>query len=124
LESNDIPKVPFGKRATAYPGIAPLGDILQAEIGGDQVQEMQESINWDAKPLVEGELESGKPKTTVRGGKMLVTGKTRCLACPAVLMNLKVSGSGEIRDKLRLLVRGHLDEKVRLLELDYQPFKI
>ena len=45
LESNDIPKAPFGKRATAYLGTAPLGDILQAEIGGDQVQEMQESIN-------------------------------------------------------------------------------
>ena len=45
LESNDILKVPFSKRATAYLGIAPLRDILQAEIGGDQVQEMQESIN-------------------------------------------------------------------------------
>ena len=55
---------------------------------------------------------------------MLVTGKIRCLACLTVLMNLKVSGSGEIRDKLRLLVRDHLDEKVSLLELDYQPFKI
>jgi hypothetical protein len=65
LESNDIPKVPFSKRATAYLGIAPLRDILQAEIGGDQVQEMQETINWDAKPLVEGELESriSRPKT-------------------------------------------------------------
>jgi hypothetical protein len=55
---------------------------------------------------------------------MLVTSKIRCLACPAVLMNLKVSGSGEIRDKLRFLVQSHLDEKVSLLELDYQPFKI
>jgi hypothetical protein len=81
LESNDIPKVPFGKRATAYPGEAPLRDILQAEIDGDQVQEMQERIDWDAKTLVEGELEAGKPKTTVKGGKMLVTGKIGCLAC-------------------------------------------
>jgi hypothetical protein len=52
MESNDIPKVPFGRRATAYPGTAPLRDILQAEIGGDQVQEMQESIDWDAKWMV------------------------------------------------------------------------
>jgi|SRR5450432_2209754 hypothetical protein len=81
------------------------------------------SIDWDAKTLVEGELEAGKQKATVKDGKMLVTGKIRCLACPTVLTN-KVSGSGEIRDKLRLLVRGHLDEKVSLLELDYQPFKI
>jgi hypothetical protein len=84
---------------------------------------MQESIDWDAKTLVEGELEAGKPKATVKDGKMLVIGKIRCLACPTVLMN-KVSGSGEIQDKLRLLVQGHLDEKVSLLELDYQPFKI
>ena len=85
---------------------------------------MQEGIDQDAKPLVEGELESRKPKTIGKGSKMLVTGKIQCLACPIVLMNLKVSGSREIRDKLRLLVRDHLDEKVSLLELDYQPFKI
>jgi hypothetical protein len=100
LESNNIPKVLFGKRATAYPGIALLRDILQAEIGKDQVQEIQEGIDWDTKLLVEGELEFGKPKTTVRGSKTLVTSKICCLACPAVLINLKVSGSGEIQDKL------------------------
>jgi hypothetical protein len=50
---------------------------------------MQEGIDWDAKPLVEGELESGKLKTRRRGGKMLVTGKIRCLACLAVLINLQ-----------------------------------
>jgi hypothetical protein len=55
---------------------------------------------------------------------MLVTGKIRCLACPAVLINLKVSSSGEIRDKLQVLVQGYLDKKVSLLELDYQLFKI
>jgi hypothetical protein len=43
--------------------------------------------------VVEGELESGKPKTIERGGKMPATGKIRCLACPAVLMNLEVCGS-------------------------------
>jgi hypothetical protein len=48
---------------------------------------MQESIDWDAKTLVEGELEAGKPKATVKDGKMLVTGKIRCLACPTVLTN-------------------------------------
>jgi len=50
---------------------------------------------------------------------MLVTGKIRCLACPVVLINLKVFSSGEIRDKLRSLVQSHLDEKVSLLELNY-----
>jgi hypothetical protein len=85
---------------------------------------MQEGIDYDTKPLVKGELESGNPKTIVRGGKMLVTGKIHCLACSTVLMNPKVSGSREIRDKLWFLVRSHLDEKVSLLELDYRPFKI
>jgi hypothetical protein len=69
--------------------------------------------------LVKGELEARKLKTTVRGSKMLVTGKIHCLACPVVLINLKVSSLGEIRDKLRLLVQGHLDKKVSLLKLDY-----
>jgi hypothetical protein len=55
---------------------------------------------------------------------MLVTSKIRYLACPTVLMNLKVSSSREIQDKLRFLVQSHLDEKVSLLELNYQPFKI
>ena len=76
------------------------------------------SIDWDAKTLVEGELKARKPKATVKDSKMLVTSKICCLACPTVLTN-KVSSSGEIRDKLRLLVQGHLDEKVSLLELDY-----
>jgi hypothetical protein len=50
---------------------------------------MQESIDWDAKTLVEGELEARKPKATVKDSKMLVTGKIHCLACPAVLTNLQ-----------------------------------
>lgn len=42
----------------------------------------------------------------------------------AVLMTVEVSVSEEIQDDLRTAVRGYLDEKVRLLELDYQPLKI
>ena len=72
---------------------------------------------------MEGELKARKPKATVKDSKMLVTGKIRCLACPIVLIN-KVSSFREIQDKLRLLVQGYLDEKVSLLELNYQPFKI
>jgi hypothetical protein len=35
----------------------------------------------------------------------------------------EVSGSEEIRDELRFLVRDYLDDGVSLLELDYQPLK-
>jgi hypothetical protein len=72
---------------------------------------------------VEGELKAGKLKVTVKDSKMFVTSKIRCLACPTVLTN-KVFNFKEIQDKLQLLVQGYLDEKVSLLKLDYQPFKI
>ncbi|KAI9715685.1 MAG: hypothetical protein M1812_005837 [Candelaria pacifica] len=89
LESNDIPKVSFGKRATVYPGIAPLKDIIQAEAVGKQAREMQEQgISGDTIPVFEEELEFGRSKTTTRKGKMLVTGKTDCSTSPAVLMNI------------------------------------
>ena len=36
---------------------------------------------------------------------------------------VEVSASEEIRDDLRIIVRSYLDEKFRLMELDYQPQK-
>ena len=89
MESNDIPKVSFGKRATVYPGVTPLKDIIQAEAVGTQAQEMQEQgINRDTKSVLEGELGFGRSKTITRKGKMLVTGKTDYSDSPAVLMNI------------------------------------
>ncbi len=38
-------------------------------------------------------------------------------------MDTEVSGSQEIRDDLRRLVRGYLDAGLNLLEMDYQPNK-
>ncbi len=38
-------------------------------------------------------------------------------------MDTEVSGSQEIRDDLRRLVRGYLDNGLILLEIDYQPNK-
>lgn len=35
-----------------------------------------------------------------------------------------VSAIDEMRDNLREIVRGHLKDKVRLLELEYQPVKM
>ena len=37
------------------------------------------------------------------------------------LIDVAVSASEEIQDDLRRLVRGYLDERVSLLELEYQP---
>lgn len=55
---------------------------------------------------------------------MLVMSKT---SCPVDYNNLltdnEVSGSQEIRDNLRRLVRGYLDDGLSLLEIDYQPNK-
>lgn len=31
LESNDIPKLPFGKPVTTYPGVAPLSGVFLKE---------------------------------------------------------------------------------------------
>ncbi|KAI9769850.1 MAG: hypothetical protein M1840_003844 [Geoglossum simile] len=103
-ESNDIPKEPFGKRATLYPGKAPLQDIFRAEVTEENIEKKQiETVDWDTKILIEEELESGRPSR--KEGKMLVA----------------VSGTDDVRDELRSLVRDHLADGISLLELDYQP---
>jgi hypothetical protein len=63
-------------------------------------------------------------KKRKKSDKMLVMSKT---SCPVDYNNLltdnEVSGSQEIRDNLRRLVRGYLDDGLSLLEIDYQPNK-
>jgi len=55
---------------------------------------------------------------------MLVMSKTSCpVDYNNLLMDIEVSGSQEIRDNLRRLVRGYLDDGLSLLEIDYQPNK-
>jgi hypothetical protein len=82
--SSDIPKVPFGKRATLYPGIAPLQHILGEEVAGDRFRKQQPGdIDWDARLRVEGDsqrlreggLETGRSENLKRSGKMLIFGK-------------------------------------------------
>jgi len=52
---------------------------------------------------------------------MLITGTSnRALACDHANY-LTVSANDEVRDDLRNVVRGHLSDKVRFFELDYQP---
>jgi hypothetical protein len=38
-----------------------------------------------------------------------------------MLMSIKVSASGQVRDQLRLAARGYLGDGVSMAELDYQP---
>ncbi|KFZ18315.1 hypothetical protein V501_01286 [Pseudogymnoascus sp. VKM F-4519 (FW-2642)] len=84
LESSNGDKVPFGKRATMYPGTANLEEILQVESTGKHIIRVQE---------------------TQERGRMLVI----------------VSGTCKLRDHLRALVRAHLDDGVKMQELDFQP---
>ena len=37
------------------------------------------------------------------------------------MLTIIVSGTNKLRDDLRSLVRDHLNDKVRLYELEYQP---
>ncbi len=62
------------------------------------------------------------PKERKKGGEMLVMGKPPCpVDYDDLLMDTEVSGSQEIRDDLRRLVRGYLHAGLSLLEMDYQP---
>ncbi len=64
------------------------------------------------------------PKERKKGGEMLVMGKAPCpVDDDDLLMDTEVSGSQEMRDGLRRLVRGYLDDGLSLLEMDYQPNK-
>jgi hypothetical protein len=83
LESNDIPKFPFGKRATIYPGIASLSEIFLGEVLGKyikkpEIKSTQEDVMAleSEKPILDGEdVEFSNQTRTTRDGKMLVTGK-------------------------------------------------
>jgi len=116
LESNDIPVFPFGKRATIYPGVAPLSGNFLEEVLGKHIKKPEvDTIQHGTKALklqnlktnVEDaeDIESMGQMTTAREGKMLVT----------------VSGYNDIRDQLRDMTREYLEDGVSLVELDYQP---
>ena len=128
---------------SAYKGFVSLDDVLQTEVLGERRSDKSKEIshttameereeNRDSETLVEGVPESGKPtlegkilnlpKERKKGGEMLVMGKTLSpVDHDDLLMEIEVSGSQGIRDDLRRLVRGYLDEGLSLLEMDYQP---
>jgi hypothetical protein len=59
-------------------------------------------------------------ETKEERGKMLVMGKLLFLDA-ATELTILVSATDKLRDHLRGLVRGYLDDGVRLQELEYQP---
>jgi hypothetical protein len=59
VESNDIPKVPFGKRATIYPGVAPLSEIFLAEVSGKHIKTPEVEVTQKSAK----ELENGGSKS-------------------------------------------------------------
>ena len=86
LESNDIPTFPFGKRATIYPGVAPMSGIFLEEVMGKHIKKPEvDTIQHGTKTLelhnlktnVEDVEDIGSmgQTTPAREGKMLVTGK-------------------------------------------------
>lgn len=119
-ETNNIPRVPFGKRATMFAGPAPLKEIFLEEVSGQHVKSQQVEVEWDAKTLKEKKVESGGLALTGRQGKMLVPGKI-VLQLFLLSLIIKVSCAESMRDELRLLVRDYVRDGVSLLELDYQP---
>jgi len=110
-ESHDT-VIPFGKRATVYPGPAPLSRIFLEEVSGENIKQPEKQLvpqdpstaeSWESEePRL---IESGQAKDTRRDGKMLVM----------------VSGNDDIRDQMRALVQGYIQAGVSLVELDYQP---
>ena len=95
-------KVPFGKRATIYPGTADIEGILQDEVAGKYIQRLQVASEKRGKILVMGREIHAAP-----------WGEAELI--------LVVSATGHLRDELRALVRPHLDHGVRLQELEFQP---
>lgn len=72
--------------------------------------------------LVSVEKNLSLPEERKKGSEMLVMGKAPCpVHHDDLLMDTVVSGSQKIRDDLRRLVRGYLDDGLSLLEMDYQP---
>ncbi len=61
-----------------------------------------------------------EPKERKKGGEIVVIGKAPCpVDYDDLLMGTEVSGTQEIRDDLRSLVRGCLDNGLSFLEMDY-----
>lgn len=81
VESKSSPKTPFGKRATMYPGPAPLEEIFLAELSGDNIKVHAAEVSAGGEKALEwGRSKSSTPKgDTEPGSKWKVTGDGRML---------------------------------------------
>ncbi|KFY03785.1 hypothetical protein V490_00088 [Pseudogymnoascus sp. VKM F-3557] len=61
LEYSDSPKFPFGNRATAYPGSAPLLEIFLAEVSGKYIKRPRIECADNSKALGKWEPEAPRP---------------------------------------------------------------
>lgn len=74
LESGGIHKVPFGKRATVYSGVANLREIFHAEVTAKPAENVDPEHGSNGSKTITGEEpESGNLGTG--NGEMLVTGE-------------------------------------------------
>lgn len=97
---------PFGKhkRAFLYNGVPDYSKIISLEAAGDQIER--------------------HPNIRNEHGQMLVMGKAAAPTASRILlliMRRPVSTSNELRDQLRGIVRGYLHQRVKMLELEFQP---
>ena len=127
------------RRVSAYKGFVSLIDVLRIEVLEERRSDKSKEIikekreeNRDSEKLGEGEPKSGKSslkrkilsllKEGKKSGEMLIMDKTpSSIDDDDLLMKMEVSGSQSIRDDLRRLVRGYLNEGLSLLEMDHQP---
>jgi len=117
-----------------------LDDVLRAEVLRDYKFNQSDAMlttmekggeNWDGDTFVDGVPGLGaklafvkkrlsEPKGRKKGDEMLVMDKALCpIDRDDLLMDIEVSRSQEIRDDLRKLVRGYLDDGLSLLEMNY-----
>ncbi|KFX96375.1 hypothetical protein O988_05355 [Pseudogymnoascus sp. VKM F-3808] len=137
VEAGDVPpEFPFGNRATLYQGTAPLAEIFLTEVSGNYNKTPRMlTAGSNRRSSEKCEAEATRTKGDVEFRKFSLPAKTNELEpsesdleagglkrhSGTVKVLVTLSGSGEMRDNLRKLVRNYLHAGVRLLELEYQP---
>ena len=113
--------MPFDKRVIVYSGVANLWKIIHAEVVTKRNKNADfEYESKNLKMIIKKELELGK--LGIKNNKILVTNEFNNQLWFFVNL-IEIFVFEKIRDDLQIIVRNYLDEKIRLLKLDYQPQK-